>query len=285
MKGRFHHRAPLVLALCLGVLSGYHWHTRPPPGMAQPFEIYDRVVVPPALQAILVGGDRFLAADIEAIRALATLNDAPDASSDNLSFAVRSRDAVARLNPCHEDNYYLANALLTWGGAANYGNDVLKRATECRFWDEFPPFFLGFNLFYFNHDAAAGKTALELAADRSKSNGAVLRKLAIMLTAETLEDAAALAYLDKERAQAKDERLRGMLEKRIARLQGLMKLRQGQALYAERFGKALEDPQQLIEAGILSDFPEDPMKIGYEFEEGIFRMREVKIPGMEQGNR
>jgi hypothetical protein len=38
---------------------------------------------------------------------------------------------VVQLNPCHEDNYYQGNALLTWGGAVAEGNELLKRATDC----------------------------------------------------------------------------------------------------------------------------------------------------------
>lgn len=279
-------QVPLILALSLGVIAGYGWHVRPAGNAAPPLEVFDRVVVPAPMQVTLAVGDRFLAADLEAIRTLATPSDALEADADNMSFAIRARNVVARLNPCHEDNYYLANALLTWGGALRQGNDVLRAAAECRFWDEFPLFFYGFNLFYFQGDVPGATYALNQAADRSKDNAVALRKLAIMITAGSLQDdAAALSYLENERKQAKDDKLRGMLDKRIARLQGLIVLRQAQATYERRFGKPLTDPQAVITAGILKGFPADPLKIGYEFHEGRFRMREVSIAGLEPPKR
>jgi len=272
----------LVLALSLGMVAAYGWHARPPANYAIPPEGFDRVVVPAPLQLVLAGGDRFLAADLEAIRALAAPSDSPDATADNMSFVIRARNTVAQLNPCHEDNYYLANSLLTWGGAVRQGNEVLRAAAECRFWDEAPPFFYGFNLFYFLGDIPGASRAMNQAADRSKGNAASLRKLAIMITAGSFkDDAAALSYLESERDQTKDAKLRDMLAKRIARLQGLIELKQAQATYERRFGKPLTAPQVLIETGILPGFPADPMKIGYEFHEGRFRMREVKIAGLE----
>jgi tetratricopeptide (TPR) repeat protein len=272
----------LILALLLCATAGYGWHIRPQGSTTLPPDIFDRVVVPAPLQIILTGGDRYLAADLEAIRALATQNDAPEAMADNLSFAIRARNAVAHLNGCHEDNYYLANALLTWGGAASHGNEVLRLATDCRFWDEFPPFFYGFNLYYFERNFTKATQALNEAANRSPTNANALRKLAIMLMAESFEDdAVALAYLESERDQARDMKLRETLNKRVIRLQGLIGLRQAQEIYEQRYGHPLENPHALITANIIANFPEDPMQIGYEFHEGRFRMREIKIPGQE----
>jgi hypothetical protein len=273
----------LIVALFLGVIAGYGWHSRPPGNYTTPLEVFDRVVAPAPLQIVLAGGDRFLAANLEAIRALASPSDSPEAVNDNISFVIRARSAVAALNPCHEDNYYLGNAQISWGGAVSEGNSVLRLASECRFWDEYPPFFYGFNLYYFQHDAARAKRALDQAAARSSGNAAALRKLGIMITAGSFQDdAAALAYLESEHAQARDPKLRGMLTKRIGRLQGLIALHQAQASYEQRFGKPLADPTALIETGIISSFPVDPMNIGYEFYDGRFRMREIRIPGLER---
>lgn len=271
----------LIAAVCLG-LSAAGWHWSANKGVAPSQELTDRVVVPAPVQLLLAGGDRFLAADIEAIRASATTSDLPSAITDNLSFSIRSRDTVARLNPCHEDNYYLANALLTWGGATSQGNEVLRLATTCRYWDEFPPFFYGFNLYYFDRNITEAKRMIDVAADRSQRNANPLRKLAIMLTAENFkDDNTALTYLESERDHARDAKLRETLEKRVQRLQGLILLRQAQKTYEERFGKPLAEPNELLSTGILQDFPIDPLKIGYEFDGVRFNLRQVKIAGLE----
>ena len=214
---------------------------------------------------------------------MATASDAPEAAEANASFAIRARRVVAQLNPCHEDNYYQGNALLTWGGAVAEGNDLLRRATECRTWDEVPPFFYGFNQYFFLHDIEGARAALETAATRATDNAAGFRKFAIMLAAgELKDDSAALDFLQRERAATADPRLQGMLDKRITRVEGLITLRSAQQRYEARFGQPLSDPAALIESGELDAFPNDPLRIGYEFADGRFRLKELKIAGLER---
>ena len=274
---------PLAIALAgFGVFAAI-WALRPPVSATPPAEVFDRVVVSAPVQVLMTGGDRFLAANFESIRAVATASDAPEAAEANASFAIRARRVVAQLNPCHEDNYYQGNALLTWGGAVAEGNDLLKRATECRSWDEVPPFFYGFNQYFFLHDIEGARAALETAATRATDNAAGFRKFAIMLAAgELKDDSAALDFLQRERAATADPRLQGMLDKRITRVQGLISLRAAQQRYEARFGQPLSDPAALIESGELDAFPNDPLRIGYEFAEGRFRLKELQIAGLER---
>lgn len=281
MKAR--NALPLAIAaLGFGVFAAT-WAMRPPASTEPPPEVFDRVVVSAPVQLLLTGGDRFLAANIESIRAVATTSDNPEAAEANASFAIRARRVVAQLNPCHEDNYYQGNALLTWGGAVAEGNDLLKRATECRTWDEIPPFFYGFNQYFFLHDVEGARASLEIAAKRATDNAAGFRKFAIMLAAgELKDDSAALDFLQQERAQTSDPKLQGMLDKRIARLQGLITLRAAQQRYEARFGQPLTNPQALIDSGELEAFPNDPLRIGYEFADGRFRLKELKIAGLER---
>lgn len=274
---------PLAIsALGLGIFATI-WAMRPPIGAEPPPEVFDRVVVSAPVQLLLTGGDRFLAANIESIRAATATSDNPETAETNASFAIRARRVVAQLNPCHEDNYYLGNALLTWGGAVAAGNDLLKRATECRTWDEIPPFFYGFNQYFFLHDIEGARASLEIAAERATDNAAGFRKFAIMLAAgELKDDSAALDFLQQERAQTSDPKLQGMLDKRITRLQGLIALRAAQQRYEARFGQPLTNPKALIDSGELEAFPNDPLRIGYEFVDGRFRLKELKVAGLER---
>ena len=274
---------PLAIALAgFGVFAAI-WALRPPVSATPPAEVFDRVVVSAPVQVLMTAGDRFLAANFESIRAVATASDAPEAAEANASFAIRARRVVAQLNPRHEDNYYQGNALLTWGGAVAEGNDLLKRATDCRTWDEVPPFFYGFNQYFFLHDVEGARAALETAATRATDNAAGFRKFAIMLAAGELnDDSAALDFLQRERAATADPRLQGMLDKRITRVEGLISLRAAQQRYEARFGQPLSDPAALIESGELDAFPNDPLRIGYEFAEGQFRLKELKIAGLER---
>ncbi|WP_245650809.1 hypothetical protein [Thauera butanivorans] len=246
----------------------------------------DRVVISAPVQVLLAGGDRFLAADFEAIRAAATADDSTADNEASASFRIRAHRVVAQLNPCHEDNYYIANAMLSWGGAPSEGLDVLRRATDCRMWDEYPAFYLGFNEWFFNRDAAAARNAMELASDRAADpqQAATLRRMGVMIEAgEFADQRVALAFLRQERAQAGDDKLREMLDRRIIRLEGLIALRDAQARYETQAGQPLAHPQMLLDEGLLDAFPNDPLRLGYEFTDGQFRLREVKVPGMKRG--
>ncbi len=239
----------------------------------------DRVVIPAPLLVVLHGGDRFLAADLETMRLSATGMD--DRGVDT-GYLVRAQREVARLNPCHEDNYYLANGLLTWGGAVDEGNEVLRAAVECRFWDEFPPFFYGINLSFFQRDNEEAARVLEIGAQRSTHNAAAMQRLAVMLRAEQFADERlALSYLTQQRDSSVDPKLKDMLDKRVIRLQGLIDLREAQRRYEAKHGP-LPELQQLLDRDVIAELPTDPLGLGYELRNGRIELKKLKIAGLEE---
>jgi hypothetical protein len=273
-----HRSWPLLLALLgFGVFSAAaQWRAHTPAPEVPVIE--GRVVIAAPVLLVLFGGDRFLAASLETMRLAATGVDWGQADT---GYLIRAQQVVAELNPCHEDNYYLANGLLTWGGADREGTEVLRRAMQCRFWDELPAFFYGFNQAFFNKDIAEASRALELAAQRATGNAAGFRKMAVMLQAETFADEKlALDYLTRQRDAASDPKLRAMLDKRVVRLQGLVDLREAQRRFEAKNG-ALTSLEQLIESGLLPALPDDPLRLGYELREGQIVLKKLKIAGME----
>jgi hypothetical protein len=243
------------------------------------FSRTDRVVIAAPILVALYAGDRYLAANIETIRLAATSVDRGEVDS---GYLMRAQSVVAQLNPCHEDNYYLANGLLAWGGAVNEGNQVLKAAINCRSWDFVPPFFYGVNLAFFGRDVPAAQQALEVAAQRSPQNAAGLRKLAIMLQAEQISDAQlALDYLVRQRDTTTDPALRAMLDKRVIRLQGLVTLRAAQREYEAMHGPLI-DLNQLVSSRLLEALPVDPLRLGYQLSDGQVMLKQLKIAGMEE---
>ncbi len=254
------------------------WRAQQPVVLKSQF-FADRVVIPAPLLVALHGGDRFLAADLETMRLSATGMD--DRGVDT-GYLVRAQREVARLNACHEDNYYLANGLLTWGGAVEQGNEVLRAAVECRFWDEFPPFFYGINLSFFQRDNEEAARVLEIGARRSTDNAAAMQKLAVMLRAEQFADERlALNYLIQQRDSSVDPKLKDMLDKRVIRLQGLIQLRDAQRQYESEQGP-LTDLQQLVDRGLLDELPNDPLRLGYELRDGSIELKKLKIAGLEE---
>lgn len=241
--------------------------------------VQERVVISAPIQLMLTGGDRFLAANMEAIRSAAS---GPGYGEADSRYRIRTHRVASQLNPCHEDNFYLGNALLTWGGSVDEGSDILHRAMECRVWDEAPPFFYGFNLHFFYRNELEASRAFEIAAQRSPKNYAALKKAAIMIASGQIkDDRMALEFLKRERDEANDIKLQQMLDKRIGRLEGLITLRDAQQRYENQFKRPLTSPQQLLDTHILDRIPEDPLGIGYAFFNGTFTLRQLKIEGLE----
>ncbi|MCQ4278805.1 hypothetical protein NA643_06895 [Pseudomonas stutzeri] len=270
---------PLLLALLGFTLfsAASQWRARTPAPVAPAVE--GRVVVAAPVLLVLFGGDRFLAANLETMRLAATGVDWGQADT---GYLVRAQQVVAELNPCHEDNYYLANGLLTWGGADHEGTEVLRRAMQCRFWDELPAFFYGFNQWFFKKDIAEASRALELAAQRATGNAAGFRKMAVMLRAEQFADERlAHNYLIQQRDSAADPKLQDMLDKRVVRLRGLIELREAQRRYEEEHGPLIA-LEQLVERRLIDSLPADPLRLGYELRDGRIELKKVKIAGLEE---
>lgn len=237
-----------------------------------------RIVISPPVLVALYGGDRFMAADLEAIR-LAATSESNGALDSN--YLTRAQLVVAKLNPCHEDNYYLANGLLTWGGAVAEGNDILRRAMDCRFWDGVPAFFYGVNRSFFDRDVDEAVRALESSAERWPENAASLRRMSIMLRVESFNDAGlALAYLQQQVSGTRDPHLREMLVMRVLRLQGLIDMRAAQKSYEVKHGE-LKYLNQLVELGELKALPNDPLSLGYELRAGRIELKRLKVVGLE----
>ena len=102
------------------------------------------VVLPLFAQVLMTGGDRFLAANLAAIRALVT--ETQYMKREDYALLGKIQDDVAWLNPAHEDNYYTAAAILPWEGELEPAQRVLARATRARFFDYQPAFYFAFNL-------------------------------------------------------------------------------------------------------------------------------------------
>lgn len=273
-------RAPLLLALLsFALFAGIAFWRAQQPLLAAPPAVQGRVVISAPVLLALYGGDRFLAANLETFRLAAT---GMEHGQTDTHFLVRAQRVVAELNACQEDNYYLANGLLTWGGAVEEGNAVLRAAVDCRFWDEIPPFFYGINLAFFQRNNEEAARVLEIGAQRSSQNAAPLRKLAVMLRAEQFADERlALNYLTQQRDSASDHKLRDMLDKRVIRLQGLIDLREAQRRYEAQHGP-LQALQQLVDQGIVDGLPDDPLRLGYELRDGRIELKQLKIAGLEE---
>lgn len=264
----------VVLANNIGPLKGRNLHSG----------VNDRIVLSPTALVVLAFGDRYLPANLEVMR-LASTGMKPDLESGQLDgkYLLRALTAVSELNPCHEDNYYFANAIMAWGGGHEEANYILKRAMECRSWDFLPAFLYGFNKYFFDRDLSEAAKAFRLAAKRSNDNAVVLQRLAIMAESEQIDDERlALEYLKEQSKNTDNPELQQQLQKRMERLEGLILLRNAQRVYEKEVQHPLEDPQQLVIMGYLDSLPQDPLGLGYEYTAGKFSFRTLNIGGVKR---
>lgn len=231
--------------------------------------------LPAEIQVLLYAGDRYLASNIEYINAAA---NGVARNKEVLAFRAKAHKVIADLNPCYEDNMYFSNAFLSWGGLPKEGNRILEQSTACRTWDDIPPFFLGFNRYFFFNDIQGGQQALKQAIERSDKNKVALQRLSISIESNKFDDRElALAYLEQERDQTDNTELKDALQLRIGRLKGLITLDKAQVRFEQQFQRPLVNPQELIDQGIISAFPQDPLRIGYEFRDNAFHFQEIQI--------
>jgi hypothetical protein len=176
----------------------------------------------------------------------------------------RLLDSASRLNPAHEDGYYLSQAILPWAGQVARNQRIQKRAETARPWDWLPSFFRAFNLYYFRKKPGEAAPILGKAADRaSPRNRESLLALAAQWTSIGYEAKQALKVVRQLAAGAGPGLLRQHLMARQQQLQGLIRLQKAAEVFQEKKGRPPHSFEALIGYGGLHKIPDDPLGEGY----------------------
>lgn len=221
------------------------------------------VSLPVFIQVVMAGGDRYLAAQWSSIRALVT-ETARMGPKDFRVLAEVQRDA-SWLNPAHEDNYYIAAAILPWEGQVDAAQTILGRAMLSRFYDYQPPFYFAFNLVHFFNDGLAAAESLRRAAARltDPDERLMLENFAARWLDRSDDIDLAARIVDGMAAQAKRKDFADYLRMRSQRLRDLSMLRGAANLYAQRFGKPVGTLADLVSSGVITKLPADPIGSGF----------------------
>ena len=221
------------------------------------------VRLPVPAQIVMAVGDRHLAADLAEFRVLVadTFRMRPE---DYALQAGLQRD-IAFLNPAHEDNYYIAAAILPWGGQLDAAQYVLKQAAKARPMDYQPLFYYGFNLFHFQQNPVEGAAALLRAVGHTHD---VQDQMALQNTAALwMERGYSLAEAaTRVAAMAKASPpggFRKSLEVRANRVRTLDDLRVLARTYERLNGRPLREIGDLVRSGLLETVPKDPLRVGF----------------------
>jgi len=221
------------------------------------------IALPVFVQVAMAGGDRYLAASWAAIRALVT-ETSKMGPEDFRVLGVVQRDA-SWLNPAHEDNYYIAAAILPWEGQVEPAQVILRRATLARFYDYQPAFYYAFNLMHFTGDYLAASEWLRQAAPKlpKPDERLLLENFAARWLDRTQDVELAARIVDAMAAQAKRKDFADYLRVRAQRLRDLGVLRRAAIVYSDRHGKPLVELSELVSAGLVAKLPVDPFGFGF----------------------
>jgi len=221
------------------------------------------VALPIFVQVALAGGDRYLAANWWVIRALVT-ETARMAPEEYQVLGQVQKDA-SWLNPAHEDNYYIATAILPWEGQVEPTQVILGRATVVRFFDYQPPFYYAFNLLYFMGDAFGASEWLRRAAKElpDPDEQLTMENLAAGWLDRSQDLDMAARIVDAMAAQAKRKDFADYLRQRGQRLRDLAALRRAAKTYSEQHGRPPGSLHDLVNAGLIGKVPVDPFGAGF----------------------
>ena len=224
------------------------------------------VKLPLFVDVALAGGDKYFAANIGTVRGMVASVE-PNADSEaGLRVLAAIQKDVSRLNPGHEDNYYVAAGNLVGTPLHADGQWILRRAIDARPFDFLPPFFYAVNRMHYDKNPVDGARWLQVAAARSgeEENRVALEKTAARWLLKGEDPEMVAATLELMAQQARTRSLRLHFEKRAQQARALLELQQAIDRYTERYARHPENLAQLVATGILARLPDDPFGNGYE---------------------
>ena len=224
-----------------------------------------QVALPLFVQVFMAMGDRYLAANLAAVRALVVATDRMQPEEYRILGKVQ--EDVSWLNPAHEDNYYIAFAILAQYGEVDAAQTILARASRARFFDYQPSFFYGFNQWYYKQDPVGASAWMREAAEKlpDPDQRLTMQNIAARWMDKAQDTELAIRVVEAMAKEAKRKDFRVYLETRVLRLRQLQQLRTAAITYRERFGRPLFNLQELVDSGLLPALPQDPFGFGFGF--------------------
>lgn len=221
------------------------------------------ISLPRFAQVLMAGGDRYLAANLAGFRVLVADTERMDAAD----YAVQARlqSDIAWFNPVHEDNFYIAAAILPWNGQVDAAQYVLRKASEARTFDWYPLFHYGFLHYHFRRDPATGAKLLLSGVPRATDvqDQWALQNLAAVWIEKGYQTGTAAGMVEAIAEDSPPGNFRRYLQVRAARLRDLQHLQDAVTQYRERYGKGVERLDDLVTAGLLAAIPQDPLGYGF----------------------
>jgi hypothetical protein len=221
------------------------------------------VALPRLVQVAMAAGDRYLAANLAGFRVLVASTELM--RDENYAVQARLQEDISWFNPAHEDNYYIAAAILPWANQLKSAQYVLKRAAEARPGDWQPAFYYAFDVYHFERNPALAAEWLIKASDQAEDRlqGMYLQELAAKWYEAGYQPRVAAGVVEALAAQVQEGAFRRYLRHRAARLRSLETLRAAADGFEKRFGRRPQRLDELKERGLIAELPVDPFGLGF----------------------
>lgn len=221
------------------------------------------VRLPLAAQVLMAGGDRHLAANLAGFRVLVA--DTFRMRQDEFHTQAQLQKDISWLNPAHEDNYYIAAAILSEPPLIPAAQYVLRRAADARPRDWQPLFYYGFNLYHFEKNPAAGAAALLEGVQRTSDIGEQwgLQALAARWIERGYRTDEAVRLVGEMARNAPPGGFKRYLSIRQERLMQLDRLRKLAKDFKVMYGRPLSRIDELVEEKLIDQIPVDPLNAGF----------------------
>lgn len=173
-------------------------------------------------------------------------------------YAFHSIDTITDLDPWFWDAYLFGDMLLAWDfGEPEMANELLLKARQYRTLDFKPPYYMGFNHFYFLKDNA---TASKFLMEASKLPGApsYLFALASRLSVYQNQLRPAILFLKGILEKNKNPAMERQISTRLKALIILDKLEQKVRAFKSAHGVFPKTIDELVISGDIDTIPQDP---------------------------
>lgn len=215
------------------------------------------VYLPPVAQLVSAAGDRYLAANVAVFRTFVAGTDR--LNPGEYEILARLHQDAALFNPGHEDNYYVAAAILPWAGHVAEAQYVLARAMSARPYDYLPSLLFAFHQRHFEKNGIAAAETLRAAALRMPDeNDRLAFESLAALWYEKAEGSSASAVLRLMAERTRSREFSAYLNRRADRLEAIGRLESAVNAWKRERSSLPASIADLVEAGYLTEVPLDP---------------------------
>ncbi len=176
---------------------------------------------------------------------------------NHAEYVYNSVDVITDLDPWFWDAYLFSSMMLAWDfGLADKANELLLKARKYRTNDFKPPYYIGFNCFYFLKDK--GKASTYIMEASKLPGGSHLFSLGTKLSVYENQLGPAIIFLKELLENTQSPVMEKRISTRLKTLLILDNLEKKVQEYKKIYGIFPKKISDLIKTGFIESIPEDP---------------------------